>query len=227
MDTEIIKTDPVQESPAKSLQYGKKASKALVGVVKQNGWSVRIQNRDYLVYEAWQTLAKFYNCTVKTISTEQIIIGEVTGFKAKSAVIDSRGVEIGGAEALCMSDEKNWSGKPLFSLMSMAQTRAGAKALRQIFSYVVVLAGYEATPKEEMDGVIISPSPSQAPREEAPKLATDKQKALINDFMNQGRLEDTIDPDKLSIKEASALIERGFKTQPQFPSDRTAEDHQG
>jgi len=41
---------------------------------------------------------------------------------------------------------------PLFQLRSMAQTRAGAKALRNALAWVVVLAGYKPTPAEEMDG---------------------------------------------------------------------------
>lgn len=43
---------------------------------------------------------------------------------------------------------------PLFQLESMSQTRAQAKALRSCFAWVVVLAGFAATPAEEMDGVI-------------------------------------------------------------------------
>lgn len=42
--------------------------------------------------------------------------------------------------------------KPLFQLRSMAQTRACAKALRGVFSWVVVLAGYKPTVAEEMTG---------------------------------------------------------------------------
>lgn len=39
---------------------------------------------------------------------------------------------------------------PQFQLRSMAQTRAGAKALRNALAWVVVLAGYAPTPAEEM-----------------------------------------------------------------------------
>lgn len=42
--------------------------------------------------------------------------------------------------------------KPLFQLRSMAQTRAQVKALRSIFSWVVVMAGYQPTPAEELTG---------------------------------------------------------------------------
>jgi len=41
---------------------------------------------------------------------------------------------------------------PLFQLRSMAQTRACAKALRNVFSWVVVLAGYAPVAAEEMTG---------------------------------------------------------------------------
>jgi hypothetical protein len=40
---------------------------------------------------------------------------------------------------------------PLFQLASMAQTRACAKALRNVLAWVVVLAGYKPTPAEEID----------------------------------------------------------------------------
>ncbi len=43
---------------------------------------------------------------------------------------------------------------PSFQLRSMAQTRAIAKAHSNIFRWVVTLAGYKATPAEEMDGMI-------------------------------------------------------------------------
>ncbi len=39
---------------------------------------------------------------------------------------------------------------PAFQLRSMAQTRAGAKALRNALAWVVVLAGYRPTPAEEL-----------------------------------------------------------------------------
>ena len=41
---------------------------------------------------------------------------------------------------------------PLFQLRSMAQTRACSKALKNVFAWVVVLAGYRSTPAEEMTG---------------------------------------------------------------------------
>jgi len=87
----------------------------------------------------------------------------------------STSVEDPGPENIVWEDNPNKPGKkrpqkrreqigvenvPLFQLASMAQTRALAKALRNVLSWVVVLAGYKPTPSEEMDGVY--------PREERP-----------------------------------------------------------
>lgn len=217
----IVKTNgqgvSLMASPAKLLQDGKRAAEALVKVVKQNGWAVRIQNNDYLQFEAWQTVAKFYGCSVKTVETAHVEYGGVEGFESKSVVIDRDGKEIGGAEGLCMADETNWKNKPLYALKSMAQTRSGAKALRQVFSWVVVLAGYKATPVEEMDGIVIKPATANGPTETFSKpqgeLVTGPQLKLLNDMVVQGRLENK-DYTKVSKKEASSLIDQAFKTKP-------------
>lgn len=49
---------------------------------------------------------------------------------------------------------------PLFQLKSMAQTRAGAKALRNILSWVFVLAGFEPRIAEEFTGTEFGPERS-------------------------------------------------------------------
>ena len=84
--------------------------------------------------------------------------GEVTVYEWKDK-LDANGKKIwnanlrkgkGGYEA-----EKVAAGtksKPLFQLRSMAQTRAEAKALKGVFSWFVVLAGYKPTPAEELTG---------------------------------------------------------------------------
>jgi hypothetical protein len=65
--------------------------------------------------------------------------------------------------------------KPLFQLRSMAQTRACAKALRSIFAWVVVLAGYKPTPAEEMTGHEFDDQPEPKPQVQMPK-STDEKK---------------------------------------------------
>jgi hypothetical protein len=56
---------------------------------------------------------------------------------------------------------------PLFQLRSMAQTRAAAKALRNALAWVVVLAGYQPTPAEELDAVVVE-TPTTPPASPEP-----------------------------------------------------------
>lgn len=69
--------------------------------------------------------------------------------------------------------------KPLFQLRSMAQTRAQVKALRSIFSWVVVMAGYQPTPAEELTGNEFNDDgpPEDEPRQQVtmPKAKTEAQ----------------------------------------------------
>jgi len=55
----------------------------------------------------------------------------------------------------------------------MAQTRACAKALRNVLAWVVVLAGYAPTPAEEMDSVTVNKQDSGVglPRRKSAKSA--------------------------------------------------------
>jgi len=88
---------------------------------------------------------------------------------------------------------------PMFQLRSMAQTRACAKALRNVLAWVVVLAGFKPTPAEELTGTEgdTTAPPAAIPPEQPPEStttartpdldptapATDKQKGVINKFM--------------------------------------------
>lgn len=108
--------------------------------------------------------------------------GEIAhGFLAAAELLNERtGMVVGRAEAMCLDNEEMWGevtayeyqdvfnaagvkvgrqkveigtkAKPLFQLRSMAQTRASAKAFRHKLAWVVVLAGYAATPADEMTG---------------------------------------------------------------------------
>lgn len=60
---------------------------------------------------------------------------------------------------------------PLFQLRSMAQTRACAKALRNVLAWVVVMAGYEPTPAEEVTGTEREASDQTLPEKPKEKVS--------------------------------------------------------
>lgn len=216
VDNELAVLD--MEKPQEDTQFAHESAKLLVDIVKKNNWAMMLGGKKaHLVYEAWQTVGKYYGYTVKTGEAEEVTIGGVTGFKAKAWVVNERtGVTVGGADAYCMKDEANWKAKPLFQLASMAQTRAGSKALRQILGFVVALAGYEATPAEEMTPIKTEPEKIILPP------MTDKQRNFIFSLLEQkGKTKDDLDIvcDKLyskrvseiDVAEAKEIIERLLK----------------
>lgn len=162
----------VSRPPKVVLEEAKEAATALVELIKSKpDLTVKLNGNDYLKFEAWQTIGKFYGASPKVTETKYIEYGEVKGFEAKAVVISSSGLEVSGAEAMCMNDEPNWKKKPMFQLKSMAQTRASSKALRNVFAWVVVLAGYKPTPAEEMDGV--------KPHKEAAEVKLERKEGVI------------------------------------------------
>jgi len=72
------------------------------------------------------------------------------GWEARVEARTLSGAVVGAAEAECVKAEKNWGNRDDYALRSMAQTRATAKALRLPLGFIVVLAGFEATPADEM-----------------------------------------------------------------------------
>jgi hypothetical protein len=188
--------------PAIVLDEAREAARVLRDVISQKDKPVIFNGQQYLEFEDWQTVGRFYGVTARVRETRLIHIGEgdsmIIGYEAAAdAVLVSSGQIISAGEAMCLNDEEKWSTRPkyewqtneetgrrqrvkigeervpLFQLRSMAQTRACAKALRNVLSWVVVLAGYRPTPAEEMTGNESSgeedPSPSKTTRPRMPE----------------------------------------------------------
>lgn len=152
--TEIKKPDSIMPfQPAEVVEQATIAAQTLKKVLESKTKKVLISGEQYLEFEDWQTLARFYGYTVgSTEATEIWREGKLLGFSAR-AVVYQNGLIASQAEASCMRDEANWKARPEFMLKSMAQTRACAKALRNVLAWVAVLAGYRPTPAEEIEGI--------------------------------------------------------------------------
>jgi hypothetical protein len=166
----------VNRSPDVVLKEAQKAAKALAKVIEAKPKKIVFNGKTYLQFEDWQTLGRFYGVTALSRSTKYVEYGEgdfkVCGFEARAdALLVSSDQVISSAEALCLNDEPNWARKPLFQLKSMAQTRACAKALRNVLAWVVVLAGYAPTPAEEIEGET-GATTVQTPRRKSEAIST-------------------------------------------------------
>lgn len=155
----------LERTPEEILSEAAKAAKALHDLVESKPKKVVLNGKTFLQFEDWLTVARFYGITVAARATNYVERGRVQGYECHAeAILVSTGQVIGAGQAECLDDEPNWNMRnvyrdgrkvgeekvPLFQLRSMAQTRAQAKALRSILSWVVVLAGYAPTPAEEM-----------------------------------------------------------------------------
>ena len=129
--------------------------------------AISIQGRKYIPVEVWQAIAIAHQCIlsardVKTLDNGWSAVGEVRRM--------SDGALLATAEGFVGKDEPVWAGgegvdkygkpkaypkRPEYACRAMAQTRACSRAARSAFAHVVVMmdAGLETTPAEEMQGI--------------------------------------------------------------------------
>ena len=197
--------------PEAVLAEAQKAAAALKEVISKKSKPVIMNGEQYLEYEDWQTVGHFYGLKVRTGDAMPVEINGVHGAKAQAWVIDLHtGREIGGAEAYCLRDERNWETKPWFQLASMAQTRAGSKSLRNVLAWVVVLAGYKPTPAEEMAGVFDrKPVPQMRPKQDATMVHEARQEDGVAPALGESQptLQTPVRPDAPAPSSAKAFCE--------------------
>jgi len=209
----------VRINPKDILKDASEMAKSLQEVVNQAGLSRNFGGKkNHLEYEAWQTIGRFYNCTPVTEWTKPIKDGDkIIGWEARVNVVNADGQVIASAENMCMRDEKNWANRENYAIRSMAQTRTAGKALRSVFAFVAVMAGYSGTPAEEMTKEYNPATPKKEVDATAKqknfilKLAQDEGKKIRADFDKK----DAIDmcqwyakKEKMTKNEASEMIER-------------------
>ncbi len=154
--------------PETVLSKAARAANALMSIVKQKPNPVVFNGRRYIDVNDYQAIGRMFGITAKPVKTEPIEYGGASGFICEAVAIDERGLEVSGATMMCLDDEPNWSTRkgqkvPAFQLMSMAQTRAVGKCLRNVLGFVAVMAGFDATAVEEMTGTETNGNGGKAP----------------------------------------------------------------
>jgi hypothetical protein len=165
----------MSQPPEQVLAQAKHVAILLRGVIAQTEAEVTIAGRKHLKIEGWLTLGSFYGITPRTISTQYIEIGGAHGYEATAqAVHVATGTVLSQQDGMCLNDEPNWFTRPKYEWKekngrkvkekigdepvthqqrrSMAATRAQSKAMSIPLRWIAVLAGYQPTPGEEMQG---------------------------------------------------------------------------
>ncbi len=163
MTTELepIKEAPVSlltGSPANRIAEATEVANALAPLITSKKLYANISGKKHVLYEGWTTLGALMGVFPKVAWThplkadQTVAMGDdvVIGWEARVEAVTLSGAVVGAAESQCLRAESNWKNRDDFALRSMAQTRAGAKALRMPLGFIMALAGYDATPADEM-----------------------------------------------------------------------------
>jgi len=134
------------EDPAEFLVKATATASALAKAVRDQRLVVRIGQGEHVKVEGWTMLGSLLGVFPVGIWTRKL----EDGWEARVEARTLAGQVVGAAEAECLRSEKTWAGRDDYALRSMAQTRATSKALRMPLGFVMTLAGFDATPFEEM-----------------------------------------------------------------------------
>ncbi len=147
---------PVYENPAEVVKRSGQWASALMEAVEQQKMYADMSGKKYLEVEAWQLVGMFANA--HAIPGHPIPIekdGEIIGYECE-AIVWQHGKIVGQGTMSCGLDAFPCRGKQGSeknkAAMSAAQTWAISKALKNKFSFVAKLAGFEGTTADEMRG---------------------------------------------------------------------------
>jgi hypothetical protein len=185
IDGEVVEPTPSPsmtlfgtDDPDAFIQHATKSAEALAKVVADRKLTTTISRRQHVRVEGWTLLGSMLGVFPVCVWTRKL----EDGWEARVEARTRSGEIVGAAEAECLYSENTWKNRDDYALRSMAQTRATSKALRQPLGFVMTLAGFDATPAEEMPRDSNSrggtPKPRQLTRDEAIAELRERQKKL-------------------------------------------------
>ena len=122
-----------------------------------------IQGRDYVKVSGWQYAGTKLGIVPMVEEVTDQSDDKRIQYQTKVALLNIKTNEyVGCGIALCSNLENGKKNQPAYAIQSLSQTRAIGKAYRNLLGWVVELAGFEATPVEEMEGVRINNEPQSA-----------------------------------------------------------------
>jgi hypothetical protein len=170
-----------------------------------------IQKKNFVEVEGWQFCGAATG--ILPVMKELTDLSNDKEIKYKAYVELKRmtdGEIVGAGMAICSNKEAKRRNADEYVIASMAQTRATGKAYRNGFGWLMKIAGYEATPAEEMRDVPEPTEPTEAeiinqlPIEEV----MEKVKAKLDSLPTHERLRALKSTRKMTEK---SLVERDWR----------------
>lgn len=171
------------QDPTEFLERAVKQADALKRVIDTKKLAVYIGGgtKAHVLIDGWQALMALNGVMPYTVETRQTrcvkgecrVVTDCRGDRLTAHVVTeirrvSDGTALTRVETECSQHEKRWASADDYAVLSMAQTRGVGKGCRQLFGWVMALAGYNATPAEEMPSETAPEAPKAA---ETPKTA--------------------------------------------------------
>jgi len=189
------------EQPDEIITTVAETANALSIVIDKQRLSVSIGGRKHVLVEGWTLLGTMLGVFPVCVWTRKLD----NGWEARVEARTRDGAVVGAAEAECLRSERSWASRDDYALRSMAQTRATSKALRQPLGFVMTMAGFSATPAEEMNN---EPPPVEAKTVRKPRtkkvqdpVPPEEDLASSGQVRNIFRLIDKLDKAELIPRE--------------------------
>lgn len=125
-------------------------AKNLKDLVVKNQLYTNIKGKNYVNVEGWQAAGALLGIYPVVRSLENLSDEDTIRYRAEVWLKDAGCETVGCGIAICTNKERGKESFEEFAIASMAQTRATGKAFRVRLGFMMKLAGYEATPFEEM-----------------------------------------------------------------------------
>lgn len=172
MSTEIQTVEPEArapmtlfgtDDPAAVVDRASRVATSLAEVIKERRLSSRISGKEHVNVEGWTLLGSMLGVFAEVEWSRPLD----NGWEARAVARTLSGNVVGAAEAMCTTGEGRWRSADPYAVRSMAQTRAVSKALRMPLGFIMHLAGYSATPAEEItDDEVRRPAKEPSLREQ-------------------------------------------------------------
>jgi hypothetical protein len=162
------------DDPDAILEKASRVAATLVKLVDKQGLVVDIKGKKFPKVEAWQTLAAMLSVNAVCEWTRPV----ESGWEARVVVYNRSGQMIAAAEAQCTTKEFGKQKWEDYAIRSMSATRAASKAYRSNLGYIMVLAGYQATPAEEITPEMLDGGGKQEEKVPPPSLASLRKRAF-------------------------------------------------
>lgn len=137
------------KNPAAVIERATTIANSLMPLINKAQLYSMISGKKYVRIEGWNTMLSMLGIFPQVEYCRKLERPDCA-YEARVVLKTIAGQVVGAGEALCSSAERNWGNRDEFAIKSMAQTRATGKAARNGFSWIMALAGFEATPAEEM-----------------------------------------------------------------------------